>query len=75
MAINQGTKDELVCYYEDELLIYSISKEQLIEKVKFTEFPKYMEFNNSNNLLLVTRNRELKLYDIDRKRKLNLNCI
>ncbi len=67
MAINQGSKDELVCYYEDELLVYSISKEHLLEKVKFSEFPRFIEFNNNNILLIVTRNKELKFYDYDRK--------
>lgn len=65
--MNQGSKDELVCYYEEELLVYSISKEHLLEKVKFSEFPKFIEFNNNNILLIVTRNKDLKLYDYDRK--------
>jgi WD40 repeat protein len=67
LALNPTNHNELVCYYEDEFLFFSVSDEKLMEKHKVPE-PRLVEYNNDNKILIVTGKDELCYFDIYKKK-------
>ena len=54
-------------FYDTEVIIFDIEEEKVKEIFKFAHL-KYMEFNTENKLLLVTKNEELIIYDMSKKK-------
>jgi hypothetical protein len=73
LALNPVNTNELVCYYEEELLFFSINDEKLVEKYKTPE-PRLIEYNNDNKILIVTAKDELCYFDIHKKKLENIKA-
>jgi hypothetical protein len=67
LCLNQGNSDELAVYFEDEILIFNILQERVIDKIKCNE-PLYMEYNRENRLLIVTKKEELFHIETSKKK-------
>jgi hypothetical protein len=73
LALNPINHNELVCYYDEELLFFSISDEKVVEKYKIHE-PRLIEYNNDNKILIVTAKDELCYFDIYKKKVENIKA-
>ena len=67
ICLNTGKSNELAVFYDTEVIIFNIEEEKVKESFKFANL-KYMEFNTENKLLLVTKNEELFIYDMIKKK-------
>jgi len=67
VCLNIGKSNELAVFYDAEVIIFNIEEEKVKETFKFANL-KYMEFNNENKLLLVTKNEELFIHDMSKKK-------
>lgn len=67
LALNIGKTHELAAFYDQEIILFSASEEKIIEKFKCPE-PRYLEFNNDNKLLILTKNMELLCLDLLKKK-------
>ena len=68
VCLNQGKSNELAVFYEGEVIIFNIEEEKIKETFKIQNYVKYMEFNNDNKLLLITKNEELNIFDMNKKK-------
>ena len=71
IAMNQGKNKEIAAYYDQEILIFSIPEEKIIDRYKCNE-PKQIEFNKENKLLIVTKTGELLFLDLYKKKIENI---
>lgn len=71
IALNQGNKKELAVYYEQDVLIFNVPEEKIIERFKCNE-PRQIEFNRDNKLLILSKTGELQYLDLYKKKVENI---
>jgi hypothetical protein len=67
LSLNTGRTQELAVYFDQDILIYNIEQEKVIEKVKSHE-PRYIEFNSDSKLLILSKDNLISYYDMAKKK-------
>jgi len=63
LCLTPGSGFELIVFYDEEFLIFDIKEERLTHKIIHPQVPVYLEFNTSNQLIIVNKNGKLEFFD------------
>ena len=71
ICFNKSNNNELLSYYDEEILIFSITDEKIIQKYKTPE-PRMIDINTDEKILIVTNKDELCYFDMIKKKLDNI---